>query len=255
MLKRLACAMILTTCTAAQGADLTPPQPKPADAWDVRIQPYLWATSLDATVRPAPNVPPTDVDARFRDILENLKFAGMVAGSARRGRFGVSGDLQYVALQVGEGLPGVQFNRARVTTQLFIGTALADYHPIIDPRGELTVSAGIRLYNSDTKVELLRNVGPNVEGSGADFWADPMVGVRGRFDVTPNVFVSGWAYAGGFGLGSDFASDLFGGAGYSFTDHISVNVGYRFLSVDRDTSDFEFDARMHGPFAGLIVSF
>lgn len=255
MLMRWVGTMLLATCCVAHGADLGEPAPLPAEEWDIRIQPYFWATALSGTVQPSPAVPPTDVDAKFADILKNLRFAGMVLGSVHRGRFGVSGDIQYVSVRASDNTPGDLFGRARLSAKLFIATALADYRPVNNERAEVNLSAGVRIYNVDTKLELTPGLNPGAEASASDFWADPMVGARGRFNVTEKAYVNGWAYVGGFGVGSDFASDLFAGAGYAFTDTVAANVGYRFVSMDRDTDDFEFDAVFQGPIAGLRISF
>jgi hypothetical protein len=45
------------------------------------------------------------------------------------------------------------------------------------------------------------------------------------------VFLRGWALVGGFGVGSDFTADLFGGVGYRVTGSISSTLGYRWVKV------------------------
>lgn len=253
----LALVCVFALWTGAEAADIDPvsPAPLPERMWDVRIQPYLWASAMSGTTKPFRRLPPVDVDMRFSDILEDLKFAGMVAGSAHYGRWGVAGDLQYVVLKSGANTPGPAFAGANVKAESFIGTVLADYKIIDANRGTLYGSAGVRVYNAKTTVTLNPGLLPGTAGSGSDTWADPMVGLRGTFDITPKVFVNGWGLVGGFGVGSDIAADLFGGAGYRFTDHIAANVGYRWLKVDRDTTDFVYDIEQHGAMAGLVISF
>ncbi len=249
----LVCALALWT--RAEAADLDPPAPLPEPMWDVRIQPYLWAAAMSGTTKPFGRLPPVDVNMRFSDILEDLKFAGMVAGSAHYGRFGVAGDLQYVVLKSGADTPGPAFSGANVKSESFIGTILADYKIIDATRGTLYGSAGARIYRAATTVTLTPGLLPGRSGTGSDVWADPMVGLRGNFDITPKIFVNGWGLVGGFGVGSDIAADVFGGVGYRFTDHIAANLGYRWLKVDRDTADFVYDVEQHGAMAGLVISF
>lgn len=246
-----------TGVRAADLAEVPPDVPlAPAEKnWDVTIQPYLWAAALTGTSKPFARLPPVDVDMRFKDILEDLKFAGMIAGSAHYGRFGVAGDLQYVALKSNASVPGTAFSGAQLKTDSFIGTLLGDYQVLKNERGVLYASAGARLYWASTKVTLTPGVLPGVSGTGEDVWADPMLAVRGTFNITPKIFVNGWGMIGGFGVGSDIAADLFGGGGYRFTDNVAVNIGYRYLRVDRDTGGFVYDVEQHGAMAGLVISF
>ena len=223
--------------------------------WDVHIQPYLWAAALSGTSKPFALLPPGDVDMRFKDILEDLKFAGMVAGSAHYGRFGVAGDVQYVALKSNAETPGPAFSGANVKSDSFIGTLLADYRIIDTPRATVYASVGARLYWASTEVTLTPGLLPGRSATGDDVWADSMLALRGTFNVTDKVCVNGWGMIGGFGVGSEIAADLFAGAGYRFTDNVAANLGYRYLRVDRDTSDFVYDVEQHGVMAGLVISF
>lgn len=257
----LGCLVSLSLAGGASAADLPPPEPAPAPVeaadplWTVRIQPYLWASSFSGTTKPFRRLPPVDVDMSFKDILDDLKFAGMIAGSVHYGRIGMVMDLQYVTLQTKGDTPGPFFGGAHVTTDSFIGTLMADYKVLDEDRYQLFASAGARIYWASTEVNLAAGVLPAVSGTGEDTWADPMLGLRGTFDITPKFFVNGWGYVGGFGVGSDIAGDVFGGVGYRFTDTIAANIGYRYLRVDRDTSSFVYDVEQHGVMAGLVISF
>jgi hypothetical protein len=82
-----------------------------------------------------------------------------------------------------------------------------------------------------------------------------MIGAKGRFNITPKVFMNGWAMAGGFGAASDFAWDLMGGVGYQFNNTFSTVLGYRALGVDYENDGFKYDVIQHGPIAGLVIRF
>jgi hypothetical protein len=90
---------------------------------------------------------------------------------------------------------------------------------------------------------------------GSDSWIDPVIGLRGRYDLSDRWFVTGWGMAGGFGAGSDSMSDLFGAVGYRISGRSSAVLGYRWLSVDRDTDDFLYDITMDGIMAGVSFGF
>jgi len=46
-------------------------------------------------------------------------------------------------------------------------------------------------------------------------------------DPSSKVFAQGWAYVGGFGIGSDLSADLFAGLGYRISYSIASTLGYR----------------------------
>jgi pyruvate/2-oxoglutarate dehydrogenase complex dihydrolipoamide acyltransferase (E2) component len=96
---------------------------------------------------------------------------------------------------------------------------------------------------------------PGLSVDGSDSWLDPVIGLRGRYDLSDRWFVTGWAQAGGFGAGSDSMGDVFGAFGYRFSDRTSGVVGYRWLSVDRETDDFLYDITMDGIMAGVSFGF
>jgi hypothetical protein len=82
-----------------------------------------------------------------------------------------------------------------------------------------------------------------------------MIGAKGRFNITPKIFMNGWAMAGGFGAASDFGWDVLGAVGYQFTDRFSTAIGYRALGVDYENDGFKYDVIQHGPIAGMIIRF
>lgn len=225
------------------------------DRWTFTVTPYLWAAGISGEAGTLPGIPPADVDDSFGDIFDDLRFAGMVAASARRGRFGLAGDLQYVETRADSSSLAPLFDGETLTSKSFIFSALGEYVAFENDRTQLLVSGGLRVWSVDTELDLDSGLLPGRTIDGDDTWVDPMLGVRGRIDVVGDVFASGWAYAGGFGAGSEIMADLFGGVGYAWTDRIETTLGYRWLRVDRDTDDFLYDVRQGGLIAGLTVKF
>jgi hypothetical protein len=78
---------------------------------------------------------------------------------------------------------------------------------------------------------------------------------QGVLDIGPKVFLRGWGFVGGFGVGSDFAADLFAGLGYRLTDSISTTLGYRRVKADYESDDFLYDVRQYGVASGISFSF
>jgi hypothetical protein len=223
--------------------------------WTFAISPYLWAAGIEGKSGTLPGLPPADVDMSFSDILDDLKFAGMLIVTARKDRFGIGGDLQYVKTSSGIDAAPPIFDGGKLTSETFGLSAWGDYVVFEQGRSNLKVAAGARLWSVDTKLKLSGGLLSGRKIDHDETWVDPMVGVIGRADVVPNVFVQGWGFVGGFGVGSDTMVDLFGGIGYRFSDATSTTLGYRWLKIDYDHDGFLYDVRQQGIAAGLTFRF
>ena len=225
------------------------------DSWKFTVAPYLWGASLSGTAATIPGLPPVDVDASFSDILDNLSFAGMIVGNAQKGRWGVTADLQYISLKNSTSDLQPLFNNATVRAKNKIFSVLGEYKMVEAPTGELWASAGARYWSVDTSLDLAAGALPAASAGGNNSWVDPVIGLRGRLDIADRTYLTGWAYAGGFGVGSENMADIFGGVGYKFTPAIAGEFGYRWLSVDRRSGDFKYDVEQKGLIAGLSIRF
>ena len=61
------------------------------NGWEFRVAPYMWFLSLegDVTVRGQES----DLDLNFSDIWDELNIAGMLTFDARKGNWGIFGDM------------------------------------------------------------------------------------------------------------------------------------------------------------------
>lgn len=180
----------------------------------------------------------------------------MMAGSARKGRFSLAGDLQYVETEAQDNSLAPIFNNETLTSKTFIFSALAEYSVLQQGRSHLRVSGGFRVWSVQTDLELSSGLLSGRTINSDSTWVDPMLGTRGTLFLGPSkVYLTGWGLGGGFGAGSEIMADLFGGIGYQFTDWFSSTVGYRWMKVDRDVSGFLYDVSQQGVMAGMTFSF
>ena len=80
-------------------------------------------------------------------------------------------------------------------------------------------------------------------------WIDPLIGLRGRFNLSKAFYLSAETDIGGFGIGSDIAVQAYAALGCQITRYIYAEVGYRYLYEDyRDESanDFLYQVSLHG---------
>ena len=80
-----------------------------------------------------------------------------------------------------------------------------------------------------------------------DFWFDPYVGLRGRYNFNKTFYTAVRGEIGGFGVGADLMWEVEGVIGINLTRSIFTEVGYRALGADYENNGLLFDAVMHGP--------
>jgi hypothetical protein len=216
--------------------------------WTFSVMPYLWLPNVDGQLRYGPprlggGSPNVEVDAG--NLLDNLEFAAMVSGQARKGRWLIATDIIYldfdkqdssvksVNLNPGSGRVNVATSSLNTGTQStlkgWLWTAVGGYGVVMDPGWNLDVIGGFRLLSIDADstwnlTTTVTGTGPNGDtatfartgtaSSSENIWT-AIVGAKGRYR---------------FGASDWFANyyvDL-GGNSDTFTWQGSAGVGYAF---------------------------
>ena len=68
------------------------------DAWRFQLTPYVWMTGLAGDVRPLATAPTISTSRSFNNVLDDLDGAFFMAGSARRDRLVLFGDITWASL-------------------------------------------------------------------------------------------------------------------------------------------------------------
>jgi hypothetical protein len=79
-----------------------------------------------------------------------------------------------------------------------------------------------------------------------DSWTDPVIGLRGRFNLNKTFYLTAQTDVGGFGIGSDIAVEAYAALGYQFTSNIFSEVGYRYYYDDFRDGNFLYQLSLHG---------
>lgn len=242
------CAMSAGVSTGARADD--------AHGWSFEIAPYIWAAGIEGDVAPFPSLPSASVDESFSDVVDNLDGALMLVGEARKGRFGVLGDLIYLKTKATDSSPGPLFSSITVRSESVMLTALGFYRAVDRPAAFVDLLAGARYWSLDVDFSFAAGLLPANEVSNKETWIDPMVGAKARTSLgDAGMYVSGVALVGGFSVGSDFTYDLNINLGYQWTENFSTTLGYRYLAVDYRDDGFVYDVSQDGPILGLIWRF
>jgi hypothetical protein len=243
--------------TAASGTARSDDAAKPPQKdWHFNISPYVWAAGLKGTVATVPGLPPIKVDASFSDVLRNLDLAAMVDLEARYRRFGAYADIMYTKISGdADTSRQIPFDGIDAESGIFIGTFDGLYRALEGDRGFLDLLAGARVWSVDTGVKLHGGILPHRDVDESQSWVDPVIGVKGRFDLGAGFYLNSVGHVGGLGAASDLTWDVFGGVGYQVNDAISLVAGYRHLEVDYQNDEFKFDVEMSGPLIGGTIRF
>jgi hypothetical protein len=250
-----------------------------ADRWTFSVMPYLWLPSVDGKLNYGP--PPSggaspNVSIDASNLLDNLDFAFMINGEARKGRWLIGTDLIYLDFaRTDSAVRSVDFNLGPgpiniTTTELNAGTQssleamvwtlVGGYAAVQEPWGTLDLIGGFRYFGAEAKTDW--QVTATVTGTGPlgntatfgrtgsvekseDIWT-AIVGVKGRVKLgESNWFVP---YYGDIGGGSSaFTWQGAVGMGYAFRWG-DVRLDYRYLYYDMG-NDKLFQELSFGGFA------
>ena len=231
-------------------------QTQPAEnPWSFSLTPYGWLSSINGTISAGDRS--ADVDIAFKDVLKHLDMSAMVAAELRYKHWGFVGDFIYARLHDDIAPPaGILFSSTHEVVKETIGTFELSYRVVDSKTIFLDAFAGARVYSFYSQIVLRPNLAPRgVNVSATNTWADPIIGLRGRYYVSRAVFLNLYGDIGGFGAGSDFSWQVLGGIGVQASHWCDVELGYRALGFDYEPGRTKQDITTHGPIIGATVRF
>lgn len=224
------------------------PQTSADPGWEFSVAPYFFLASLDGTVGVVGQR--AEVSASFRDLFRNLDFAAMGQFEARKGNWSILGDAMYMSLSGKRVTPSRFFSDIDVEVKETILEPAVAYRVMKSEKGSIDLLGGVRIWHVKTHLTFQPRILPLVDVEGSKNWADPIVGARGVANLSPRVFLLGRFDAGGFGVGSDFTGQAFGGAGFQVKPRVALIGGYRYLRADYVNEGFIFKTTMSGIMLG-----
>ncbi len=217
---------------------------------------YGWLPAMDADTTSATGGG-AGVSFSGKDIIGAINFAFMAAGEVHYGRFGLLQDLIYADLGGGGNLSGPFASKVNANLNMLISTTALSYR-VYDQDGWLVEPfAGARYVDMETDVKIVGGgpLGLSRAVSIKESWWDPVIGVRGRAPITDRLSAGGFVDIGGFGAGSQFSWEVYGGLDYAITDRFSTVAGFRYLSIDYEDGGTELDLTTYGPVLGATLRF
>jgi len=236
---------------------LLPAQAARAEEWSGSATVYGWLPWMDLKSSPNDGTGSTDVALSLKDILQNLKFAFFAAGDVHYGRIGILQDFVYADLGFDGRLSGPFASKVEIDQKMFLSTTALGYQVYAEDGVLIEPFAGARYVSSKTDLTIKGGgpLGTKVKGFVDVDWWDPVIGVRGRMPLTEKLDATGIADIGGFGAGSKFSWEIFGGLDYALSERFSTNAGFRYLSIDYDADSADVKLKIYGPIVGLTLRF
>lgn len=222
----------------------SPAAAQPAgEGWDVFVAPYLMGAAMSGTT--AVRGREVEVDVSASDIFSNLQFGAMGMMTARKGNWGVGTDIIWMALGTTVRNVNVDFNQGAFA---FFGLRR------LGAAADLTFGARINTLQGELTFK-----GPDIRVERDKTWVDPLVGLTLRTPVGERFQMRLYTEIGGFGMGSDFAWQIFPSLGFRLTDRASLEFGWRWLDLDYENGEgnerFAYDVLSQGPVGGFGFRF
>jgi len=231
----------------------TSAQATSSDEWEFQITPYIVLGSLHGTGGIGNRS--TQVDMSFGDIFGALKFALMGVFEARKGKWVLLTDVEYISVETDKATPGPLFSNVTAGFKTVNFQPEVGYRLYADPDkgASVDVLGGIRISRVSMDLDFGAGILPATQVAGSRTWVDGIVGLRGKTAVSEKMFITGKFSLGGGG--SNFTWQLFGGGGYNITPKIALIGGYTVLDVNYRKDNFIYDMNERGPTMGLAFKF
>ncbi len=214
--------------------------------WRFAVAPYFLFPYMDGsvTVRGIG----LDVKADPGDIFDKLQFGAMLYLEANNGTWGFSLDGIYMDLeQTGQRL---ELFTARMKQG---AVELAGYRRVAE-WAEVLLGGRLNILSGSLKGEL-----GIIDVKDDKVWFDPFVGARLQVPNTRKWRLALRGDIGGFGIGSDFAWQIYPLVGYRFSRLFEAAVAYRWIDMDyktgTGTDEFRYNMNTFGPQIGLLFHF
>ena len=242
-----------------EAADALKSENKPAWAespLSIKLTAYLWAASMSGNVG-VRGLPPAEIDVDFDEIFKSIDWFPppmMLAGEVRYDRFAFLSDFIYLGVEADGASPGPLPLTAEAKLETLILTVGGSYRVVQTNSVNLELLAGARLWMLDSNLTLSGPLATRQAGNGEN-WIDPIVGMAGQIKLGGGFAIKAEGDVGGFGVGADLDWQVLGAIQYQLNESVTLEAGYRYLSVDFDDGDFLYDVAMQGPIIGGSIRF
>ena len=225
--------------------------PRQGTATEFTVAPYFLFPTMSGNITLGGRS--VEVDLGPSEIFENLEFGIMGYFEVRRGKWGFAFDGLYMDLEKEASLETPLGPAGAI---LGMQQGMYELSGIYDATDWADIVFGVRItsISGDFETLLLQ-----IKGGDSKTWADPFVGVKLIVPDIGNWLVAARIDFGGFGIGSNYAFQVYPTVGYHFARWFTLAGGFRLLKMKYETGEgselFVYDMSMYGPFVGFVFRF
>ena len=193
------------------------------------------------------------VHASPADILSNFRFGLMGTANLQYKRFVMPVDMMWVRLRDDKAAPPNELglSSADVKIDEFILTPYFGYRVIDQEMVKFDVAAGVRYWHLGQDLQFHGAEGGTLTFSPSQNWADALGAARLTFALSPKMDVTLVADLGGGGANFDYQA--VGMLGYKIKPAWTLQLGWRYLSVNYRNNGVIFDTISSGVAFGLRI--
>lgn len=237
--------VLILASIGAQAAD--------EDQWRVDWTPYIWAANMKVDA----NIGPVEASGElgFDDIIDKASGAYMHYLEASKGNWGIANEIIYFDLSDTLTGPIAPVESVNVGLKEAIVDLSLAYHP--SSWDGTTFYGGARYINLDMDLGINFSwpepLPQNASADGGDSWTHLLLGARHiiEFNDKWSMMVKG-DYASDYDNSYSYIATL--GAGYQFTDLLSLKFGYRIAAIKYEDKPLTLNQDVDGAFVGLGFS-
>lgn len=234
-------------------AAASPAAAQETNGWEWTIAPYLLAPHMSGEAAINGNL--AEVDAGPGDIFDKLDFAAMIYIETANKDWAVIVDGIYMNLGETGQTPitgrAIEFDMKQFVLETTALRRVASWAEI---------GLGGRLVNVDAGLDIVPGeVLPGTLVAETNTWFDPFLAARLSVPLEGRLRLGVRGDFGGFGIGSDYAWQVYPVVGYRFTRVFELAFAYRALGMkyEKGSGDtlFLYDLVTYGPELGFLLHF
>lgn len=252
-------AFLLTSVDSLRAGDdpapATPSFPN-EEKWWVHFNSYAWITAQTGDLQIGSISSPVNVSfSDAIDGIDEIDMAFMGGIEAGRGRWSLGVDMTYANISDDFAAGGIAFDSFRLDQTQWMINPFVTYRLSKTERHQFDAILGARINIFEMDITGRFVDGGQITVGGSREWVDPIIGLRGRWDLTDRLAIGFRGDIGGFGVASDLTWQAYVGMGWRMTAGSTLAIGYRGLGTDYAHNGFGTDIVTHGPLLGVQMVF
>lgn len=222
--------------------------------WTYEASLYGWLPGASTTVDT--RFGSVESDTSGSDALSDLQMAFMGTFQARNGKWGVIGDLLYVDLGQSADSPlDLRFKDVDVDVRMTAFSGYVTYRVHEENGVAVDLAGGFRYFDASLDTALnSADARPDVDFDENESWAVPLLGARVIVPFNDKWFGTAFGDFGGTG-NDDQTWQVFASVGYKFNERWSTQLGYRYMSVEKEIGGADTTIDLSGPLLGVSMTF